>query len=103
MRWDVTQRELAREYGISQNAIGLILRRKTWRHVEDADDPAGADPSSRHVEKLVQRVRRLTDDQIAEARQLHATGVSCRAIATQLGVHHTTIMRLLTGRHWKGA
>ncbi|MFD3740445.1 endonuclease VII domain-containing protein [Streptomyces sp. NPDC058629] len=29
----VTQRALAAEYGISQNAVGLILRRVTWTHV----------------------------------------------------------------------
>lgn len=30
----VTQRQLAREYGVSQNAIGQVLRRVTWAHVE---------------------------------------------------------------------
>ncbi|MFD3999808.1 endonuclease VII domain-containing protein [Streptomyces rubiginosohelvolus] len=29
----VTQRGLAAEYGVSQNAVGLILRRATWDHV----------------------------------------------------------------------
>ncbi|MFE0470450.1 endonuclease domain-containing protein [Streptomyces sp. NPDC058947] len=29
----VTQRSLAAEYGISQNAVGLILRRRSWQHV----------------------------------------------------------------------
>ncbi|MFJ8153985.1 endonuclease domain-containing protein [Streptomyces sp. NPDC094468] len=29
----VTQRELAREYGVSQNAVGQVLRRVTWAHV----------------------------------------------------------------------
>ncbi|GGS42003.1 hypothetical protein F2B00_03325 [Streptomyces parvus] len=29
----VTQRGLAADYGISQNAVGLILRRVTWGHV----------------------------------------------------------------------
>ncbi|MCX5537705.1 endonuclease VII domain-containing protein [Streptomyces sp. NBC_00006] len=29
----VTQRALASEYGLSQNAVGLILRRITWTHV----------------------------------------------------------------------
>lgn len=100
---DVTQRALAREYRVSQNAVGLILRGKTWRHVEDADGQAMVAPSSRHVDKLVQRVRRLTDGQIAEARRLHAAGSSYRSIAAELGVHHTTVMRLLTGKHWKAA
>ena len=100
---DVTQRSLAREFGISQNAVSLILRRKTWQHVEDEGCPPAADLSTRHIDRFVERVRRLTDDQIAEARRLHATGASYRTIASQLGVHHTTIMRLLTGKHWKAA
>lgn len=99
---DVTQRALAREYNISQNAIGLILRRETWAHVED-DYPATEGLSSRRVDKLVKRVRRLTDDQIAEARQLHAAGASCRSIAARFDVHHTTVVRLLNGKHWKVA
>lgn len=99
---DVTQRALAQEYGVSQNAIGLILRRKTWRHVEDSDAAVAARPLS-PVDQLVRRVRRLTDEQIAEARQLHVAGASHRAIARKTGVHHTTITRLLTGVHWKSA
>lgn len=98
---DVTQRTLAREYGVSQNAISLIVRRGTWPLTEDAG-PASGDSSARRDDKLVKRVRRLTDDQIAEARGLHATGSSCRTIAAQLGVHHTTIVRLISGEHWKG-
>lgn len=97
---EITQRALAREYGISQNAIGLILRRKTWTHVEDGSAEA-VDPQSWSVDKLVKRVRRLNDDQIAEARRLHAEGASHRTIATHFGVHHTTITRLIAGKHWK--
>lgn len=102
----VTQRALAREYGISQHAIGRVLRRMTWGHVEDL--PAEAMPQGsrefvppRPVDRLIQRVRRLTDDQIAEVRQLHDAGMSYRTIAARCNVHHTTIMRLVNGKHWK--
>ena len=30
---DVNQYQLAEDYGVSQPAIGSILRRKTWRHI----------------------------------------------------------------------
>lgn len=53
------------------------------------------------VGDLVQRVRRLSDAQIFEARQLREEGLSFRAIAAQYGVHHTTIMRLVNETHWK--
>ncbi|MCX4993427.1 endonuclease domain-containing protein [Streptomyces sp. NBC_00568] len=99
---DVTQRALACEYGVSQNAIGLILRRKTWLHVED-ECSATVDSSPWSVDKRVNRARRITADQIAEARRLQASGASYRSIAAQLGVHHTTVMRLLTGKHSKAA
>ena len=52
------------------------------------------------VAELVVRVRRLTDSQIAEVRQLRSRGMSHRAIAARFDVHHSTITRLLNGRHW---
>lgn len=52
--------------------------------------------------KLRESVRRLSDEDIREARREHALGVSCRSIARRLGVHHTTISRLIRGDHWKG-
>lgn len=51
---------------------------------------------------LVAGVRRLTDQDIREARTQHARGMSCRSIARHLGVHHTTISRLIRGDHWRG-
>lgn len=55
-----------------------------------------------HTEALVESVRRLSDADIHEARREHAMGVSCRSIARRMGVHHTTISRLIRGDHWKG-
>ncbi|MFG2001658.1 helix-turn-helix domain-containing protein [Spirillospora sp. NPDC048911] len=52
--------------------------------------------------RLREAVRRLSDEDIREARREHALGVSCRSIARRLGVHHTTISRLIKGDHWKG-
>jgi hypothetical protein len=52
---------------------------------------------------FVERIRRLTDAQITEARQRHAAGESSRSIGRALGVHHTTILRLVNGTHWANA
>lgn len=30
---NISQRQLAREYGVSHNNIGFIVRRKTWEHL----------------------------------------------------------------------
>jgi uncharacterized protein YerC len=51
--------------------------------------------------KLVQGVRRLSDDEIRLARHLHGQGASCRSVARRLGVSHTTISRLINGTHWR--
>ncbi|MCW2900315.1 MAG: endonuclease [Streptosporangiaceae bacterium] len=53
------------------------------------------------VAVLVSRVRRLSNEQIDEVRRLHATGQSCRTIARRFDVHHTTIVRLTNGTHWR--
>lgn len=45
--------------------------------------------------------RKLTDEQIAEARLRRADGETYRSIGRKLGVHHTTILRLVDGTHWK--
>lgn len=73
-----------------------------------ADNTADMVAKQRHamadvaaVGELVQRVRRLSDAQIVEARQLREAGLSYRVIAAQYGVQHTTIMRLVNGTHWK--
>ncbi|WP_328903323.1 endonuclease domain-containing protein [Streptomyces sp. NBC_00441] len=97
-----TQRSLATEYGISQNAVSLVVRRKTWCHVADGPEVAkllSISPTGR----LIRRVRRLNDEQLVEIRQLHAAGASCRTLAKQFDVHHTTVMRLVAGKHWKAA
>lgn len=53
------------------------------------------------VRDLIERQRRLTDEQIAHARRAHAGGESCRSIARRMGVAHTTISRLINGTQWR--
>ncbi|TDD31656.1 helix-turn-helix domain-containing protein [Actinomadura sp. KC06] len=62
----------------------------------------GSATRSEEVRAFVEVVRRLSDPDILQARREHASGVSCRSIARRLGVHHTTISRLVRGDHWKG-
>lgn len=54
-----------------------------------------------NVVRFVGTVRRLSDEEIVEARSRHAAGESCRSIARRLGCHHTTIVRLVRGEHWQ--
>jgi hypothetical protein len=73
-----------------------------------ADNNADKITKGRHPQRkpefvadLVHRVRKLSDEEIAEARRLRATGVAFRAIAARFGVHHTTIVRLVIGKTWR--
>lgn len=56
---------------------------------------------AKNINALVERVRRLTDDDIRAARDAHDKGESFRSIARRLGVAHTTISRLIKGEHWQ--
>ena len=46
--------------------------------------------------------RRLTDEQIGEARVAVAGGESRRSVARRFGCDPATIIRLVNGTHWKG-
>lgn len=67
----------------------LDKQRSPWR-----------DRESDEVRALVELVRRLTDDQIAEARCRVASGETQRSVARDLGVDPSTISRLINRRHW---
>lgn len=45
--------------------------------------------------------RRLSDEHIAAIRSRGAAGESSRSIAREFGCHHTTVVRLLNGTHWR--
>lgn len=53
------------------------------------------------VAAFVERVRRLSDDDIREARRARANGETFRSIGKRFGVAHSTIVRLVNGQHWK--
>lgn len=58
--------------------------------------------SPEFVAGLVERQRRLSDDQLRKAVLRNAGGESCRSIARDMGVAHTTITRLINGEQWAG-
>lgn len=51
-------------------------------------------------EAAVERVRKLTDEQIIDVRRRHALGESNRSIARRHGVYNTTIDDLVSGETW---
>lgn len=83
-----TQRQLATKFGVSQNTIGCIVREERWASQEN------------RRRALLARVRKLTDDQIAETRERHGNGEPIRSIASSLGVASSTISRIVGGKAW---
>jgi hypothetical protein len=61
----------------------------------------GCGPGRDSFVSLVSGVRKLTDEEILLARRLYQQGRSCRSIAREFGVAHTTISRLVNGQQWK--
>lgn len=72
---------------------GLDCRRKgRWQ----TNGSGGCTP----VEAFLLSRRKLTDEQVREARQRRADGETYRSIGNSLGVHHTQILRLVNGTQW---
>lgn len=78
---------------------GLDCRRKGRWQQTGGGNRSGTGSS----EKFYLSRRKLTDEQIAEARLRRADGETYRSIARDLGVHHTQILRLVNGTHWNRA
>jgi len=85
-----TQRELAAEYGISQQLVSDVVGRHVWREVWREPMPASYDPR--------RATRKLTPEQVDQMRADYATGqVSQRLLAVQYGVSPMTVNRVLRG------
>lgn len=57
--------------------------------------------SAEDIAIFVENVRRLSDNQIDFCRRRHQEGASLRQIAREVGVTHTTVMRLVNNVSWK--
>lgn len=79
---DATDRELAKRFGVSHSTIGNVRRATTWSQ--------GAKPTSRPRGKL-------TPEQVEEIRR---SSLSSRKLAKKIGVSHTTINDVRSGKYW---
>lgn len=82
-----TNRVLAKEYGLSVQAVGYILRGVSWKHL-----PVG-DYSRLHA--------RLSKDVVIEIREKRALGWYQKDIAAHFGVHKITVAQICQGKTYK--
>ena len=82
------QQELARQFGISQAAVSLILQGKTWGHVTGR----GATRS---------RLYKMDAQKAAEMRRMYTTGAwTQRRLAEHFGVSKALVNGVVSGRMW---
>jgi DNA invertase Pin-like site-specific DNA recombinase len=82
-----TQRQIAREMGLSQGLVNQIILRKKY----DPDRPEGKAGGQ----------RKLNDEQVREIRALVAERTSHRVIAERFGCQPSTIYRIAKGINYK--
>jgi len=82
-----TNRVLAKEYGLSVQAVGYILRGVSWKHL-----PIG-DYSRLHS--------RLPKDLVVNIREKRGLGWLQKDIAAHYGVHRMTVSQICQGKTYK--
>lgn len=92
------QRDIARQFGITQSAVQSIRSRKVWRSVTDA-------LPGRSTDWLAHRgagsgKAKLCEAQVLLIWDLLNKGSSDRDISAQFGVHRDTIYAIRIGRTW---
>lgn len=89
------QTALAKEYGVSPDLIGKIVRAEVWTHMEDAK-PFSAE---RHVRKGA----KLRAEQVVEIRGRYTGGYGQQtALAREYDVPVTVIRKVVSGKSWQG-
>lgn len=84
--------ELGRMFNVDSAGIGRIVKGLTWKHLPVIQYDFDIDALER---KRKTYKKKLSEEQINEAAQMLASGVSKRKIAVHFGVTHTTINRFL--------
>jgi hypothetical protein len=85
--------ELAERYMVSSANIYAIVKRKSWKHVED--DPA---PDARPV--VLAPNATLTEADVIQVRRRVKQDESCEALAVEFNVSSMTIRRAAYGHNW---
>jgi hypothetical protein len=93
-----TQEALGREFGISNAAVSMMVRGRTWADVPGVVGEGEAKEAKRG-RAAGARQPKLSPAQVAEIRGMgHLKESQCRAVGALWGVHHSTIWRVARGK-----
>lgn len=81
---------LALTYRVSYRTLFYALHGYTWRHLNEIAPPIKAKAKTR-----------LDPDKVRSIREKHRQGISTQKLATEYGVHRTTIQTIVSRKHWK--
>ena len=88
------QTAFAKEYGVSPDLIGKIVRGEVWTHMPDAQPIT--------VPHHVKRAAKLQPEQVVEIRQQYTGGYGQqKALATKYGVPVSVVRKVVRGETWK--
>ena len=89
----ITQRAVAKEFGIDHRYVNDILHRKSWSHLDGAPIPSGLHKGSNHWKAT------LADEQVAQIRERYKVGgISQTALAHDYGVGQSLIWCIVNGK-----
>ena len=86
----VTQKQIAKQYGVSQGAISNIMVGKSWTHVTEH---LGVQPYSKRYNKLTWRTA-------IELVRMHQDGYTQAELSEHFGVSQPSISNVIHGKHW---
>jgi len=97
--WDlgVTIADIAREYGVTDHTVRLVLLGKTWRHVPREPRSLGTRPEGYvHMPNA-----KLCGETVMAIRQRYKRGESCGDLAVEYGVDRSTVADAVARRTWR--
>ncbi|MFF3024431.1 helix-turn-helix domain-containing protein [Gottfriedia sp. NPDC057948] len=98
----ITIKQLAERYSVSQSVVFSIVHRQTWKNVKThLYDFGGPEELKKALKKLGNKTKKLTEEQVKEIRLLHKEGMSKAAIARKFGIGETTASDIIDRRTWK--
>lgn len=88
----VSQKEIARQFGISPMQIGRIVLGTRWQHLLSPEEVEAV--RSRKIEPR----NKLSKQNVAEIKRMFAVGISQRRIAEFFGIVQGHVSRIVTGK-----
>lgn len=99
---DITQRALAKLYGVHFGTISGVLNGKTWAHIPLAENEIEATKDARARGKRGERsiATHLTEADVRRMRELRTQGLSLKALANMFGMSLPGVHHIVARRSW---